>query len=189
MLKKPANYDEIEINRPFQEGGYILKIVKAMYDPNKNYIKLCLDIHEGEFKGYFAKKEYNGQWSNDATKYLSLDEKATKFLKADITSIENSNNFRFDWKTEKQLEGKLVGGIFRKEQYQAFDGSLKFKVKLDRLRSVETIVSGKFEVPEPKMLAPHEIDNNYIDDMKAVASFMEKPVANDFEISDDDLPF
>ena len=190
MLRKPANYDDTQVSKTLEPGGYVLKIVKATYVPEKNYIVLNVDIHEGEHKGYFAKKEYNGQWSYDAMKYLSLNDNAVRTLKADITSIEKSNNFKFDWKTEKQLEGKLVGGIFRKEQYEAMDGTIKNKVKLYRFRSVEAIVTGNFEIPEPKLLETDDtLKSNYLDDAKAVASFIEKPTNVLDEISDDDLPF
>lgn len=192
MLRKPSNYDDVQVTKTLDAGGYVLKIVKATYVPEKNYIMLNVDIHEGEFKGYFAKREFNGQWSYDAIKYLSLNEndKTVKLLKADITSIEKSNNFKFDWSTEKKLESKLVGGIFRKVQYQAKDGSLKFKVKLDRFRSVESIISGDFEVPEPKFLDLTEVGaSDYAEDLRAVASFVKKEEPMEFDISDDDLPF
>ena len=141
MIKKPEMYDEVHVNRPFVEGGYILKIVNAEYVPSKDYVILSLDIAEGPFKDYFSKKEYNGIWDRNAVKYLSLKNSkgAVSALKADITSIENSNNFTFDW-NEKSLIGKKVGGVFGKVQYQANDGSLKFKIKLKWLRSIDSIV-------------------------------------------------
>lgn len=191
MIKKPENYDNVEFKQALEAGGYILKIIDAEYVPSKDYVKLCVDIAEGPYKNYFMKKQYNGNWSLDAIKYMSLKntEGAIKALKSDITSIEKSNNFTFDW-NEKSLIGKKVGGIFCKIQYQANDGTLKFKTKLDRFRSVEAIVSGDFEVPAPKYL---ELDgqvgtSDYLEATRAVASFVAKE-NDDFEISDDDLPF
>ena len=190
MIKKPEMYDEVSLNRPLEAGGYILKIVKAEYVPSKDYVILSLDIAEGPFKNYFSKREYNGNWDKSAVKYLSLKNTkgAVAALKADITSIENSNNFKFNW-DEKTLINKKVGGVFGKVQYQANDGSLKFKVKLKWLRSIDSIVEGKFEIPEPEFLDLTETGNaDYLESIRAVASFNEK--ANDeFEISDDDLPF
>lgn len=190
MIKKPENYDNVNVNFPLEEGGYILKIVDAEYVPNKDYVILKLDICEGPMKGYFAKKVYNGKWSLDAVKYLSLKntDGAIKALKADITAIERSNNIIFDW-NEKSLIGKKVGGVFGKEQYQANDGTVKFKVKLKRLRSVEAIVTGDFEIPAPEYLDLSQAGaSDYLESARAVASFMEQE-KNDFNISDDDLPF
>lgn len=193
MIKKPANYDNVEVNQMLEAGGYVLKIVKSEYEPTKEYVRLFVDIAEGPFKDYFSKHLYNGKWSLDAIKYLSLKntDTAIKSLKADVTAIEKSNNFTWDW-NEKSLENKLVGGVFGKIQYQANDGTLKFKIKLDRLRSVDKIRSGDYTIPEPKLLDLSEVgSSDYLDTMRAVASFTPnlKPVNNDFDISDDDLPF
>lgn len=193
MIRKPANYDNVVVNQMLEVGGYVMKIVKTEYVPDKEYVRLFLDIAEGPYRDYFANHLFNGKWSLDAVKYLSLrnTDNAIKSLKADVTAIENSNNFTWDW-DEKTLVHKLVGAVFGKVQYQANDGTLKFKVKLDRLRSVDKIRSGDFVIPEPKLLDLSEVGSaDYLDSMRAVASFtpnLNKNI-NDFEISDDDLPF
>jgi hypothetical protein len=193
VIKKPDLYDSIDVKQPLEAGGYIMQIVHAEYVPSKNYIVLNLDIFEGAMKGYFSKKVYNDNWSSDAKKYLSLNntQGAVKALKADITAIERSNNFVWDWQTEKSLIGKKVGAIFGKEQYQANDGTLKFKTKLKFLRSVETIISGDYEIPEPTYLDLSEAgSNDYLESTRAVASFLEEEKkAKVFEVSEDDLPF
>lgn len=191
MINKPEMYDTVDVKQTLEPGGYVLKIVNAEYVPSKDYVVLHLDIAEGTFKDYFSKKAYNGKWNLDAVKYLSLKntEGAVKALKADITSIERSNNITFDW-NEKSLIGKKVGGVFGKIQYQANDGSLKFKVKLKRLRSVEAIVTGDFEIPEPEYLDLSETGSaDYLESMRAVASSTTNKPKEDFFISDDDLPF
>ena len=190
MIKKPENYDNININQQLEPGGYILKIVNAEYVPNKDYVILNLDICEGHMKDYFSKKVYNGRWNANAVKYLSLknSDGAIKSLKSDITAIERSNNIVFDW-NEKSLIGKKVGGVFGKVQYQANDGTLKFNVKLKRLRSIESIVTGDYEIPEPEYLNLSEVgSSDYLESTRAVASFLEKE-KNEIYISDDDLPF
>jgi hypothetical protein len=187
VIKKPENYDNVGIKQVLEAGGYVLKIVKTEYVPSKEYVRLFVDIAEGPFANYFANRTYNGEWSLDAIKYLSLKntEGAIKALKSDVTAIENSNNFTWDWE-EKSLVGKLVGGVFGKIQYQANDGTLKFKVKLDRLRSVDKIRSGDFIVPEPKLLDLSETGSaDYLESMRAVASFE----AKNFDVDEDDLPF
>lgn len=194
MIKKPDNYDNVVVNRPFEVGGYVLEIVKTEYVPTKEYVMLYVDIAEGPFKGYFAKKQFNGNWSKDAIKYLPLKntEGAIKVFKGDMTAIENSNpNYIWDWE-EKSLVGKRVGGVFGKEQYEALDGTPKFRIVLKQFRSVNKILSGDFTVPETKYLEIKETTptKDYLSDAKAIASFVAKPtVVDDFDISDDDLPF
>lgn len=191
MIKKPANYDNVAFKQTLEAGGYILKIVKTEYVPTKEYVMLYLDIAEGPYKDYFSRNQFNGKWSLDAVKYLTLKDTdgAIKSLKADITAIERSNNFTWDWE-EKSLLNKKVGGVFGKVQYQAKDGTLKFRVKLDRLRSIESIVTGDFTIPEPKFLeVTGEAGNvDYLESTRAIASFMAKENST-FEISEDDLPF
>ena len=93
MIKKPENYDNVFVSKTLDAGGFILKIVKTEYVPSKEYVMLYLDIAEGPFKDYFASKQFDGKWSKDAIKYLSLKntDGAIKAFKADITAIENSN--------------------------------------------------------------------------------------------------
>lgn len=191
MIKKPSNYDNVNVVQVLEAGGYILKIVKTEYVPTKEYVMLYLDIAEGPYKDYFSKNQFNGKWSLDAVKYLSLKntDGAIKALKGDVTAIERSNNFTWDWE-EKSLLNKKVGGVFGKVQYQAKDGTLKFRTKLDRLRSIESIISGDFTIPEPKLLEiTGDVGNaDYLESTRAMASFLASE-NKDFEISDDDLPF
>lgn len=197
MIKKPENYDNVVVKQPFEVGGYVTEIVKTEYVPNKEYVMLYLDIAEGPFKGYFKNRQYDNKWSKDAVKYLSLKntDGAIKAFKADMTSIENSNaGYTWNW-DEKSLEGKRVGAVFGKVQYQANDGTLKFRVRLKQFRSVNKILAGDFTVPEPEFLDLGEAGaTDYLNDMKAISSFLEKNPTppnfnNDFDISDDDLPF
>ena len=105
MIKKPANYDNVEVNQALEAGGYVLKIVKTEYEPSKEYVRLCVDIAEGPFKDYFSKRAYNDKWNLDAIKYLSLKntDTAIKSLKADVTAIEKSNNLYSFFVSERIL--------------------------------------------------------------------------------------
>lgn len=194
MIRKPENYDNVMVVDKLPVGGYIMRIVRVDYDAEKNYVKLGLDIDEGPFKGYWDKKKYqSGMWNTDACTYLTFNENenSLKVTKANITSIERSNDgYVWDW-NEKSLLHKRVGGVFGLKEYEGLDGSVKTRPTLRSLRSVSSIVNGEFTVPDVKRLEPKTDD-------RAVSSFiknMREIVGTDFksnvtfEVDDDDLPF
>lgn len=140
------------------------------------------DIAEGDFKGFY-KEKYNAvprdqnnpkepKWQGRYYMLLEGDGYEGR-LKAFTTSVEESNQgYTWDW-NEDSLKGKLFGGIFRAEEYIAFDGSVRETTKLWQVRSVKTIKEGKFTIPRKKELPEEEIP----------ASDFFKPSNND------DLPF
>lgn len=80
------------------------------------------------------------------------------------------------------LKGKLVGGVFGKEEYKDSYGNNKFSVKLFNFRTVEDIKNG-VEVPKDKLLNPSGNNNQ---------SFNNGGMNFDEDITpvdDDDMPF
>lgn len=185
-MKRIDGWDNIQAAGEFEAlelGGHICKILKAesvTTSTKKEALQLYFDVAEGKQAGYFKKRfsEDNRQdrkWPNGG-QYRQLTEgNSQRFFKGMIAAIEKSNpGFKWDW-DEKKLEGKLFGGVFGREQYQAADGSLKFATKCFSIRSVDVVRAG-VPVPQDK-LAPgnHTVRD---DDFTAMAP-----------ISDDDLPF
>lgn len=191
MIPKIKGYDEAEViesGKTLPIGGYILKILDAKVEKSKNendMLVLQYDIAAGEYKDYFHtqfKDKFasnpNAKWQG--TKYLSLTEKAVSFFKKDMTMIERSNpNFKWNWET-KDLKGKLVGGIFRREEYMNQDYESRFSVKLWYLTDIKTIKDKTFKMPEDKLLDDKISDVNK-------ASDNAKNILDSFE--DDELPF
>ena len=132
-------------------GGYIAKIVSATDVPEKEYLKMELNIAEGDYKDYYKDlSESMKFWG--LTLYRSYKESALGFFKAFKNTVEQSNDgFVYDY-DEKTLEGKLVGIILGEEEYIGNDGSEKVRLKITSTKSVEDIKAGKFKIPKKKLL-------------------------------------
>lgn len=172
----PNNWNEIEEKgnsngfKALPVGAYVCVIKDARDYTNpttgKLSYKVCVDIAEGEYKGYFQKLYDNNnlserKWDNNATKYLSQEQDNMGFIKGFITSVNNSNNTTIRLEPGRELDdsqfrGLKVLGVFRLEEYRNQKGELKTKTKLDSFRSIDSI--NNVEIP-----SVHLIDNTYMD--------------------------
>ena len=167
MLKKPNNYDEVQVNQDFERlelGGHKGVIIKAEeYTSDvsgKTSLKVYVDTAKDDKQPGYFKKQYDNdtredkKYPNGAIKYVSLGDSETqvKMLKAFITAVENSNSgYTFDWKKEvDQLKGKKVGLIFGLEEYTKQDGSTGTVTKLNQFRSIDKIDNAL--IPKVKLL-------------------------------------
>lgn len=176
-------------------GGYIIGILAAEeinYDWG-DVLEIKFDIADGEYKNYFTNQYKNSQFEDKKYKGIyrlnipkddgsELDEFMARKFKTDIAAIEDSNQgFHWTW-DEKQLLGKKVGAIFFEKEYD-YAGKHGFFTTTHSLRPVETIQSGKFKVPAPKMLTGNKR-------IEADIAFDKKNDYGSFsDISKEDLPF
>lgn len=155
-MQRIDNWDSIEAYTgefpTLPAGAYICRVLSAKEDKFKSGAKciaLLLDIEEGEYKGFF-KKRYESDTRTDK-KYpcvyrQGIEGKSVPFFKGLITSIEKSNyGYVWDW-NEKTLKGKLIGGIFGREEYEPN----KWTTKCVNVRSTESVYDGTAEVPKDK---------------------------------------
>lgn len=165
-MQKPNNYENVQGYAefvPLSLGGHVCKIVKVIEGKSKagkDMLTINLDIAEGEQKDYYM-KQWESNTSNDkrwgCTVYqmvLDNDGNTNRGLKTIHTAIEKSNaGFTIVWGDgyAKALKGKLIGGVFGREQYINKDGEPKFSTKCMFFRSVETIKAG-VEIPADKLL-------------------------------------
>jgi hypothetical protein len=163
-MQKPEGYDETRAFTGDFEilplGGHICFVKQAKLDKTKmgkDVLILLFDIFEGEHKDFY-KRDFERRKENNAEAkwpavYRQLTEgKSLSFFKGMITAIENSNgSYKWNW-DESTLKGKLFGGVFGQEEYEANDGNVKLSTKCRWIRSVEQIRKG-VEVPEIKRLA------------------------------------
>ena len=204
MLKKPANYDNIEVNldfTPISVGGHKGIIMGAEEYTSEltgnTSLKVSVDTAKDDTQPNYFTEQYKNdtradkKWSNSAIKYVSLkdDENCVRMLKAFITSVENSNNgFTYDWNKEvDQLKGKKVGLVFGLEEYTNNDGETKTIAKLNQFRSIDKIDNVK--IPKVKLLNGSFVE---YEEYKNGGNLIQK--ANDLfgtavEIPDDALPF
>ena len=186
-MNKPQGYDEAQAYGEFETlpaGGYkciIKKVACETTQAGKEYLKLAIDILEGEFKDFFQKrydndtredKKWGGVWTVFTEGY-NPGTTNSKF-KGLITSVEASNpNFTFNF-DEKTLEGKKVGIVFREEDFLGqLDGQVHTAVKPFFAVSYDKAEDAK--IPNKKELS----DDQYEQAFEATASAADN----------DDLPF
>ena len=204
MIKKPSNYDNVEVMEfdfvPIELGGHKGIIMKAEEytspQSGKTSLKVSVDTAKDDKQPEYFKEQYKNdnridkRWSNSAIKYISIgeEENQVKMLKAFITAYENSNNCKFDWNKDwEQLKGKKIGLVFGMEEYESQDGTLKTNNKLREFRSIDKVDNVK--IPKVKKL-----DNSYIDyeeyiNSKNNSNETFSNSGNVVEILTDDLPF
>jgi len=153
MIKKPENWNETRTTidevvasdyASLKVGPYIVKIVDVEDWPNLEYLKLFVDIADGELKGEFTRQEAQfGNWPAQGIGYRSYKDKAIDFFTAFIVAVEKSNkNFIFDWNNPDCLKGKYFVANYAEEEYLK-DGQIKTSVKIREYRSIESFKAGK----------------------------------------------
>lgn len=165
-MQKPNDYDSVQVYGdfvPLKLGGHICKIMQVIETTSrsgKDMLEISLDIAEGEQKDYFAQQyktdtRQNKKWG--CVVYQSVEDRdggTSKGFKTFITSVENSNpGFKPAWGNNFAgcFKGKLIGGVFGREQYLNASNEKKFFTKCVQFRSVESIRAG-VEVPADKLL-------------------------------------
>ena len=146
------NVEEASEFKKVTPGLYIAKIVEVEDVPEREYLKIKLDIAVGEFKNYYTElNESRGFWA--LTLIRSYKKLALPFFKAFVTATEKSNaNYKFDEDKYLELKGKLVGVVLSEEEYKKADGTIGGRIVVNRLRSVDEIKKGNIEIPELKKL-------------------------------------
>lgn len=162
MITKPEGYDQAQVvssgaRQDLPTGGYVLKIMGARETLSKKkqpMLELLLDVAEGEYKNFFS-----AAWKADTREdkkwgcryFQMLTPESAGYFKGLVQDIEKSNNFTWDF-DETRLKGKLIGMLFRREEYQKARGGTGFSTKPFQPMVASDIRSGNFTLPEDKLL-------------------------------------
>lgn len=194
MIKKPSNWDSVQAfsdRRKLPLDAYICRIKQAKVVATDYGEQLCIlfDIDEGDYTGFFADDYANNsredkKWKGVLRQWLPKDDGSDKdewtksSLKGLITSLVNSNRgFTWNW-DERGLANKLIGIIFRNEEWE-FNGKSGWAVRPFRACSVDTVLDGAYTLPDDKRLKD-----------KAPATYAASTSAfSDFSENDEMLPF
>lgn len=112
---------------------------KRWTSDEKSYVKLILDIAEGEHAGRFSDEYWAGEdrdWGH--TLYMSWKESALGMLKHTFSSFEESNAPKFDAKAAFEADnwqlfiGKFLLVSWQGEEYEGNDGKKRVRVRPDR---------------------------------------------------------
>lgn len=174
-LSKYGTKEQVEQNNPTGEfedveaGGYVCKIVNAILvnTPEKQNIRLELDIDEGAHKDYFSRLEARaGFWG--LTGYASFKEgQLGRFTKV-CTAFGTSNpGFSFDpfrggGADVDTLIGKKIGVVIGKEEYKNNKGEIREKNVVSNITEISKIREKKFTVPKLKKLAEESAMNDFM---------------------------
>ena len=176
------NVQEAQEFERVKPGGYVCVITSVEDMPEKEYLKIEYDIAAGDLKDYY-RTLYNNRGFWGASTIKSYKESALPFFKGFITAVEESNT-GYHWDNdESKLVGKKVGMVLGEEEYEAKDGSIKTRLYVSNIRSVQKITAHDFKVPALKKLKN--------------SSYRDKPAQipagdmGDFAevVNDSDLPF
>lgn len=186
-MKRIDNWDNIKEGSSYQRlpvGGYIVGIKSVKNQEDKNCLVVFFDICKGDKKNWYQ-KEYDNDtrstkiWPNAATLYRSYKETALPMFKGFITAVENSNpGYKWDW-DEQTLKNKVFGIVMGEEEYLNSKGQKRIRNRVVGVRSVKTIESGEFTIPELKKLDPTQVatanSNNTTSAKPFVDPFAAKP--------------
>lgn len=165
IMRKPSDWNDTPSydgeSTVIKPGAYICKIIGMREKISKNgkpMVIFAFDIAEGEYKDYYINKLERDKRNNKDAKFkgtyysfpLTNENKTNPYFKGIITAIERSNNFVLpDEFSSADVKGKLFGGLFGREEFEAG----KWVTKLVTVRTVDKIRSGEYTLPEDKSLS------------------------------------
>lgn len=167
MITRPANWSDVReysAASKLPADAYVCRIIRAEVQNNSygDCLRIYFDIAEGEYADFYDDKfnadtRDNKKWGGIYRQFIPKDDGSKKDewtksnFKALVTSIEKSNRgYTWDW-NELSLAGKLVGFIFRNEEWE-YNGRSGWSTKPFRPCSVETVYDGDYEIPKGKPL-------------------------------------
>lgn len=156
---KPLNLENVQpvtAGGNFEDvkpGGYVCRIVNVTDVPEKEYLRIDMDIATGEYKDYYRDLAAKlGFWG--CSLYWSYKDKNLGYFKGNIKAVEDSNaGYKFS-SDEKALRGKLVGAVFGEEEYMTSRGELRCSSKPRYVCGVQRIMDSDYTVPKRKVYDP-----------------------------------
>lgn len=157
---KGFNNVEVPEYKAMPAGAYVCKIINVEDNPQGQYLRIAVDVAEGEFEGT-AQECYknNGFWNltgfaNYSNKEVNGWSPLVSF-KQMLRAIDDANGTDFESEAEKglneqDLEDKYIGAVFYTEHYVKNTGDLGERLKIKRFVSVDYARSGKAKIPEEK---------------------------------------
>lgn len=205
-MQKPNDYDNVQEygeSKPLEPGGHILRILKVeetTSSTGKPMIVINFDTAERDKQPRYFKQRYDSDTRDPSQKawggrywqlvYDTDGNTTNRGFKTFITAVEksNSSSFKVQWGNKfcNCFKDKLVGGVFRREQFVTNKNNFAWSVKCIGFRSVAAIDEG-VDIPEDKYLNDTEYDKAH--------DYGGYPVSPDANVQvpppsdDDDYPF
>lgn len=206
--KKSKNYDSVSAFgesefKTLPSGGYVCRLMFAeeMTDKNGNpMLHVAWDIIDGEYKNYFmdtfharkkamadkpdakeVKYPFEGQKWISILDYEDKTKESSRF-KGFCSALENSGADIWMPNGELNLEevGKAEVGVVYQNVEHEYNGKTYWRTEPWAFRSVETIESGDYYVPDDKPLPSVNTSGT---------AFAPSGSADSFSAAEDDIPF
>lgn len=175
MIRKPNDWENVQAfskRRKLPVGAYVCKIKQASVKNTEwgDQLNVLYDIEDGEYAGFYAddfnqQPPENKKWKGILRFWLPKEDGSEKDgftkrkLKAFITTVESSNRgFAFNW-DERSLAGKLIGVIYRNEEWE-YNGKTGWSARPFRATTVDNVTDGNFTIPEAKPLG-NKAESNF----------------------------
>lgn len=164
MQMRSVNFNEVEATtegstyQQLPAGAYVCSIIAMEDFADKEYVRMMVDIIQGEHANYFSDKFYNDKpWSHSIV--LSYKDKALGMLKGRLQTIAGCNP-GFDpeaaWNAGNlnMFVGKAIGVVFRAEEYlDKKTGEFKIgSPRPDRMCLLTDLMDPKNADPLPKTI-------------------------------------
>lgn len=164
---KPNDFDAVTAYgefTPLELGGHICKIMdveERTSSTGKPMVVISLDTApQDKQPGYYADQYRNDtrperKWGCNVYQLIyDTDGRTNRGFKTFITSVEKSNpGFQVQWGDgfAACFKGRLIGGVFGREEYEKNDGTTAWATKCVGFRSLEAIRKG-VDVPKDRPL-------------------------------------
>lgn len=164
---KPNDFDAVTAYgefTPLELGGHICKIMdveERTSNTGKPMVVISLDTApQDKQPGYYADQYRNDtrperKWGCNVYQLIyDTDGRTNRGFKTFITSVEKSNpGFQVQWGDgfAACFKGRLIGGVFGREEYEKNDGTTAWATKCVGFRSLEAIRKG-VDVPKDRPL-------------------------------------
>ena len=171
-------------------GGYVVKVLEVQETENEwgKSLEISFDVAEGPYTDFFM-KDYKNQIYEDkkwAGKYYLKEPKddgsekdgwtKSTFNNAMYAFEDSNDKFHWNW-DESQLKEKIVGALFRNEEWN-FNGNTGWKTRCCNFIPAQDVRENNFQMPKDKPLKNKPAPKNTMP-----AGFEE------IVDTDDDLPF
>lgn len=170
-MKPIKNYDQIKTGN-YQRlpiDAYVCKILGANQETDEygnNYIKVLLDIAEGDYTDYFLEdwknQDREDKWWKCTYRLYEVKDDGTekdgwnaKTLKTFTTALEECNpGYHWDW-DENKWKGLKIGMVFReqlswKQEAKGEEDPYWHNPVPARPTTIERVKTGDFKIQEPK---------------------------------------
>ena len=208
MIRKPNNWEsgrEFTDREKLPLGAYVCRVKGVRidaYDATSAQLMIQFDIAEGEYTDFYKREYAANTMANKKFKGVlrvwlpkddgsENDEWTKSTFKVMVAAFEKSNpGYSWNW-DEKSLVGRMVGVLFRNEEWE-YDGKTGWTVRPFRAIAVDSVRSETFTVPKDKPLKKN-VSSGFGDSYGGnYSGGYDSGYSNDFaalDDSDSQLPF